>query len=100
MRLQDQSIHNDVNRAKVRRLKQEAVCATASFSGGLLRATYDLKVWRYVQAATLLIGIALIWSTWDAFRVQVQLQFGSSRGEDCDTIVFLVVAILLRVNFW
>jgi hypothetical protein len=60
MRLQDTSIHNDVSRAKIRRLKQEAVCAMALFSGGLLRATDDLKVWKDVQAATLLIGIALI----------------------------------------
>jgi hypothetical protein len=42
----------------------------ALLSGGLLRVTDDLKVWRYIQAATLFVDVAFIYSAFDAFSVQ------------------------------
>ena len=42
----------------------------ALLSGGLLRVTDDLKVWRYIQAATLFVDVAFICSAFDAFSVQ------------------------------
>jgi hypothetical protein len=42
----------------------------ALLSGGLLRVTDDLKVWRYIQAATFFVDVAFICSAFDAFSVQ------------------------------
>jgi hypothetical protein len=71
----------------------------ALLSGGLLRATNDLKIWRYIQAATLLVDFAFVYSAWDAFRVQDRLEPASWRGEDWGTVVIIALVTSLRVAF-
>jgi hypothetical protein len=73
--------------------------AVAFLSGALLRATNDLKVWKHVQAAILLIDIAMLYSVWDAFRLQGRLQPASWRGEDWGAVGLTGFVTILRVAF-
>jgi hypothetical protein len=73
--------------------------AVAFLSGALLRATNDLKVWKYVQAAILLIDIATLYSVWDALRLQSRLQVSTWRGEDWGCVGLTTFVTVLRVAF-
>jgi hypothetical protein len=73
--------------------------AVSFLSGALLRATNDLKVWKYVEAAILLIDIAMLYSAWDAFRLQDRLLPTTWRGEDWGTVGLTVYVTVLRIAF-
>ncbi|KAF1995555.1 hypothetical protein P154DRAFT_610740 [Amniculicola lignicola CBS 123094] len=68
-------------------------------SGALLRATDDLKVWKYIQTAILIIDVSTLYSVWDALRVQGRLRFGATRSEDWGTVGITLFATVLRVAF-
>lgn len=73
--------------------------AVAFLSGALLRATNDLKVWKYVQAAILIIDIAGLYSIWDALKSQDRLQLSTWRGEDWGCVGLTSFVTVLRVAF-
>jgi len=73
--------------------------AVSYLSGVLLRATNDLKVWKHVQTAILLIDIAMLYSAWDALRLQGRLGFADWRGEDWGTVGLTMFVTVLRLAF-
>ncbi|KAF2000630.1 hypothetical protein P154DRAFT_522247 [Amniculicola lignicola CBS 123094] len=73
--------------------------AVSFLSGALLRATDDLKVWKYIQAAILIIDVATLYSAWDALRVQDRLRLAAMRGEDWGTVGLTVFVTVLRIVF-
>ncbi|PVH92360.1 hypothetical protein DM02DRAFT_619988 [Periconia macrospinosa] len=75
-----------------------AMLACAVLSGGLLRATNDLKVWKYVQMAILLMDFAALYSFWDALRLQSRL-WTAWRSEDWGTVGLTLFITLTRIAF-
>jgi Na+-driven multidrug efflux pump len=77
----------------------ELLMGLALLSRGLLRATGDLKVWRYIQATTLLVVVASIYSAFDAFSVQDRLQPALWCGEDWGMVLIIAFVTSWRVAF-
>lgn len=67
--------------------------------GVLLRASNDPKVWRIVQAATLVVDVSLIAIMVDALRVQGRLEVERWRGIERFNIAFTLAIALGRVAF-
>ncbi|KAF2875989.1 hypothetical protein BDV95DRAFT_287720 [Massariosphaeria phaeospora] len=73
--------------------------AVAFLSGALLRATNELKIWKYVQTAILLIDFAMLYSAWDALKLQGRLSPAAWRGEDWGTVGLTTFVTVLRIAF-
>ena len=76
-----------------------SMLAVSFLSGVLLRSSTDLKVWKHVQTAILLIDLATLYSAWDALRLQDRLEFRTWRGEDWGTVGLTAFVTVLRVAF-
>ncbi|CAI6342081.1 unnamed protein product [Periconia digitata] len=75
-----------------------AMFAAGFLSVALLRATNDLKIWKHVQAAILIMDFATLYSAWDTLRLQGRLMAGW-RGEDWGTVGVTAFVTLLRIAF-
>jgi hypothetical protein len=73
--------------------------AVAFLWGALLCATIDLKVWKYVLAAILIIDIAALYSTRDALRLQDRLRLAVRCSQDWGTVELTVFVTVLRIAF-
>jgi hypothetical protein len=67
--------------------------------GGLLRASNDLKVWRIVQFATLVVDCGLLVTMWTMLKQQERLDLGDWRSGDWFNAGFTVWVALIRVAF-
>ncbi|KAF2130327.1 hypothetical protein P153DRAFT_288345 [Dothidotthia symphoricarpi CBS 119687] len=65
----------------------------------MLRATNDLKVWKYFEAGVLMTDGAAFWSLGNALASQRRLGVGEWRGEEWGTVVILVVVSVVRIAF-
>ena len=67
--------------------------------GGLLRASDDLKVWRIVQGATLMVDIALLATMWVVLKQQSRLEIGALKGGDWFNGGFTIWVAVIRAAF-
>ncbi|KAF1845008.1 uncharacterized protein K460DRAFT_365923 [Cucurbitaria berberidis CBS 394.84] len=65
----------------------------------LLRASPDPKVWRVVQAATLLVDVALLATMYGALKQQGRLETTKWRGGDYFNFLFTVWVAVVRIAF-
>jgi hypothetical protein len=71
----------------------------AVISAVLLRYTYDLQIWKIVQAAFLIVDLALYYAAWQVLGAQGRLSPSTWRVEDWGSVGITVVAGAVRVAF-
>lgn len=65
----------------------------------MLRATEDLKVWKYFEAGVFIVDLATFWSMWGALEVQGRLGLEEWRWEEWVSFAILVAVSVMRVTF-
>lgn len=68
-------------------------------SAVLLRYTYDINIWTFVQIADFIVDVTVFWGIYDALEAQGRLDAGTWRKEDWGSIVITAVATITRLAF-
>lgn len=67
--------------------------------GGVLRVSKEIRVWRVVILAVLVVDIAMLASIYASLKQQDRLSLAAIRSEDWSSIVFTGFVTLIRVLF-
>lgn len=65
----------------------------------LLRATADVRIWKILQCATLIIDVAMLYSLCWGLNNQGRLGLGSWKGEDWGCVLVTLVPTVYRAAF-
>lgn len=67
--------------------------------GGVLRVSDDIKVWRAINAAVLVVDVAMLASLYVSLEQQDRLHLGSLRAGDLGNFFFTAWVTLIRISF-
>ncbi|KAH7328084.1 hypothetical protein B0I35DRAFT_403514 [Stachybotrys elegans] len=67
--------------------------------GGMLRVSHELKAWRLVVAAVLLVDIGILSSIYISLKEQNRMHMEAIRPEELGNILFTAFIAILRVSF-
>lgn len=68
-------------------------------SAVLLRYTDDIKIWRIVQIADLIVDVAYFWAVWGVLDAQKRLDPTTWRAEDWGSVAITGTATVVRLLF-
>lgn len=67
--------------------------------GGVLRVSKDIRVWRVVILAVLVVDVAMLTSNYASLKQQGRLSLGAMRSADWSNILFTGLVTPIRVFF-
>lgn len=67
--------------------------------GGVLRISKEIRVWRVVIMAVLVVDIAMLANNYASLKQQDRLNLGAMRLADCSNIIFTGFVTIIRVFF-